>query len=87
MARQRTTFGKLQRAADKQAKARAKQERRQERKDGSGDEDEPTVAPAVDQAALLDEFAALHTAFEDGQIPRDEFESRRELLASQMVID
>jgi hypothetical protein len=85
MARQRTTFGKLQRAADKQAKARAKQEKRATRAEAT--DDEPTVEPAADQAAVLDAFAALHTAYEDGKIPRDEFESRRELLSSQLRID
>ncbi len=86
MARQRTTFGKLQRTADKQAKARAKQEKRTARADAP--EDEPAEpAPVVDQAKLLDDFAALHTAYEDGRIPRDEFESRRELLSSQMIIE
>ncbi|HZN14007.1 MAG TPA: hypothetical protein VFB78_07060 [Acidimicrobiales bacterium] len=84
MARQRTTFGKLQRAADKQAKAKAKQEKRAERAEA---EPEPQVEPAADQAAVLEAFAELHTAYEDGRIPRDEFESRRELLSSQMRID
>ena len=86
MARQRTTFGKLQRTADKQARAKAKQEKRIARAE-EPDEEPAEPGPAVDQAKLLDEFAALHTAYEDGRIPRDEFESRRELLSSQMIID
>jgi hypothetical protein len=85
MARQRTTFGKLQRAADKQAKARAKQEKRAARAEAV--DEEPAPEPAADQAAILEAFAELHVAFEDGRIPRDEFESKRELLSSQMRID
>ena len=85
MARQRTTFGKLQRAAEKRERAQAKQERRAARAEAPDEAPEP--APAADQAKVLEEFAALHTAYEDGQIPRDEFESRKALLSSQLVVD
>ena len=70
MSRRRTTFGKLQRDRDKQAKARAKIERRQERSEqGDDDTDETaTPAPVVDQAAVLAQLADLHAAFDDGKI-------------------
>ena len=87
MARQRTTFGKLQRAADKRERQKLKMEKRQARAEDGDDVDDDAPAPAADQAAVLEEFAALHEAFEDGRIPRDEFESRKELLTRQMVID
>ena len=55
MSRRRTTFGKIQRDRDKQAKARAKIERRQERSEQGDGTDEPaTPAPVVDQAAVLE---------------------------------
>ena len=84
MARQRTTFGKLQRAAEKRERAQAKQEKRAARADEDTD---PAPEPAADQAAVLQAFADLHAAYEDGRIPYDEFESRKALLTSQMRID
>ena len=51
MSRRRTTFGKLQRDRDKQAKQKAKQERRAERSEQSDEPaEETTAAPEVDQA-------------------------------------
>ncbi|MBA3653443.1 MAG: hypothetical protein H0W70_04545 [Actinobacteria bacterium] len=86
MARQRTTFGKLQRATEKRERAQAKQEKRAARAEQSGD-DPSGPEPAADQEAVLQAFADLHTAYEDGRIPHDEFESRKALLTSQMRID
>ncbi len=88
MSRRRTTFGKLQRDRDKQAKARAKIERRQERSEQGDGTDEPaTPAPVVDQAAVLAQLADLHAAFDDGKISFDEFESRRDELTSKLRVD
>jgi hypothetical protein len=88
VSRRRTTFGKLQRDRDKQAKQKAKQERRAERAE-QGDEPEEEVAPPpeVDQAAVLAKLADLHAAFDDGKIGFDDFELQREELTSQLRID
>ena len=88
MSRRRTTFGKLQRDRDKQAKARAKQERRAERAE-QGDETDgaEASAPEADQATVLAQLADLHAAFDDGKIGFDDFEARREELTSQLRVD
>ena len=88
MARRRTTFGKLQRDRDKQAKQKAKQERRAERSEPTDEvEDEAPSTPEVDQAKVLAQLADLHAAFDDGKIGFDDFETRREELTSQLRID
>lgn len=88
MSRRRTTFGKLQRDRDKQAKQKAKQERRAERSEQSDEPEEETPsAPEVDQAKVLAQLADLHAAFDDGKIGFDDFETRREELTSQLRID
>jgi hypothetical protein len=89
VSRRRTTFGKLQRDRDKQAKQRAKQERRAERAEKTDTpEDEATTAEApVDQSKLLAQLADLHAAFDDGRIGFDDFEARREELTSQLRVD
>ncbi|HET6772672.1 MAG TPA: hypothetical protein VFH36_05130 [Acidimicrobiales bacterium] len=88
MSRRRTTFGKLQRDRDKQAKQRAKQERRAERAEQPDEPDEAAAAaPQVDQATVLAQLADLHAAFDDGKIDFDAFEARREELTSQLRID
>ena len=67
MSRRRTTFGKLQRDRDKQAKQRAKQQRRAERAEASAaTEDAP--APEVDESTVLAQLADLHAAFDDGRV-------------------
>ncbi len=88
MSRRRTTFGKLQRDRDKQARQRAKQERRAERAE-QGDRDDATAsaAPEVDQATVLAQLADLHAAFDEGKIGFDDFEARREELTSKLRID
>ncbi len=88
MSRRRTTFGKLQRDRDKQAKQRAKQERRAERSEQSDEAvDAAAPAPAVDQASVLQQLAELHAAFDHGKIDFDDFEARRDELTSQLRID
>lgn len=88
MARRRTTFGKLQRARDKQAKAQAKIERRQTRSAGeAGDEEDEADAPVADQEKVLAELAELHRAFDDDELSLDDFESRKQELTNQLRID
>ena len=89
MARRRTTFGKLQRDRDKQAKQKAKSERRAERAEQSPTDEDETVTPAreVDQEAILAALAALHAAYDDGQISLDDFEVRRDELRNSLRVD
>jgi hypothetical protein len=88
VSRRRTTFGKLQRDRDKQAKARAKQERRQERAEHGDDEvDEVEPVAEADQATVLAQLADLHAAFDDGKIGFDDFEARRQELTSKLRVD
>lgn len=87
MSRRRTTFGKLQRDRDKQAKQRAKQERRAERSEQSDEPGGTAPAPVVDQASVLQQLAELHAAFDHGKIDFDDFEARRDELTSQLRID
>jgi hypothetical protein len=88
VSRRRTTFGKLQRDRDKQAKQKAKQERRAERSEQTDEpEEEIPSPPEVDQAKVLAQLADLHAAFDDGKIGFDDFETRREELTSQLRID
>jgi hypothetical protein len=86
VSRRRTTFGKLQRDRDKQAKAQAKLERRAQRAEQS-DEQAEAPAPEVDQAKVLAELAELHAAFDDGKIGLEDFEARRDQLTSQLRVD
>lgn len=88
MSRRRTTFGKLQRDRDKQAKARAKVERRAARSEASErDEEEESPPPEVDQATILAQLAELHAAFDDGNLDLEAFEARRDELTSMLRID
>jgi hypothetical protein len=88
VSRRRTTFGKLQRDRDKQAKQRAKQERRAERSEQVDDDSGAApAAPEVDQASVLARLAELHAAFDDGKIGFDDFEAQRDELTSQLRID
>jgi hypothetical protein len=85
VSRRRSTFGKLQRDRDKQARAQAKQERRAERAEQADDDGDS--APEVDQAKVLAQLADLHAAFDDGQINFDDFEVRRQELTSKLRVD
>jgi hypothetical protein len=90
VSRRRTTFGKLQRDRDKQAKQQAKVERRQQRSQGGdegGDEAEASPSAPVDQARILDQLAKLHEAYDDGQLDLDAFEARRAELTSLLHVD
>jgi hypothetical protein len=88
VSRRRTTFGKLQRDRDKQAKAQAKLERRAERAEhGEGSDERPPPPSDADQATILAQLADLHAAFDDGRIGFDDFESRRQELTSKLRVD
>ena len=88
MSRRRTTFGKLQRDRDKQAKAQAKLERRAERAEQGDDHDDGAGNTSeADQATVLAQLADLHAAFDDGKITFDDFEARREELTSKLRVD
>jgi hypothetical protein len=89
VSRRRTTFGKLQRDRDKQAKQQAKVERRQQRSQGGDEADASPPSPSapVDQASVLDQLAKLHEAYDDGQLDLDAFEARRAELTSLLHVD
>jgi len=89
MARARSTFGKLQRDQAKKDRARAKMDDRQARReDKAASADEaPEPVEVVDQARLLEQFAALHEDLADGRISLDDFEVRQEELRAKMVVD
>jgi hypothetical protein len=86
VSRRRTTFGKLQRDRDKQAKAQAKLERKAQRAE-QADEQADASAPEVDQAEVLAQLAELHAAFDDGKMGLEDFEARRDELTSQLRVD
>jgi hypothetical protein len=89
MARARSTFGKLQRDQAKKDRARAKMDDRQSRREDKADADEgmPSNGEVVDQARLLEQFAALHEDLADGRISLDDFEVRQEELRAKMVVE
>lgn len=87
MSRRRTTFGKLQRDRDKQAKAQAKLERRAQRAEQTDEQGSEVPAPEVDQAKVLAQLAELHAAFDDGKMGLEDFEARRDELTSQLRVD
>jgi hypothetical protein len=87
VSRRRTTFGKLQRDRDKQAKAQAKLERRAQRAEQSDEQEPDAPAPEVDQAKVLAQLAELHAAFDDGKMGLEDFEARRDELTSQLRVD
>jgi len=86
MARPRSTFGKLQRDRDKQAKAKAKQDRRSMKPEEIEGEEAPP-APVADQGMVMAALAKLQTDLDEGRVGLDEFEDKREELRQQMVID
>lgn len=89
MSRQRTTFGKLQRERDKQAKAQAKRERRLAAGEAGAEEgDRPTsTEPETSQEAVLELIAQLHQRFENAEIGLEDFEEQKAALMSRLPID
>jgi hypothetical protein len=83
VAKQRSTFGKLERQRAQQATAKAKHDRRTSRSTVGAEERPVTPDPEV-EADLLDKFAKLHQAFDDGQISLEDFELRRNELRARL---
>ena len=83
MAKQRSTFGKIQREQEKRQKAAAKREKRAQK--GTGDEGvEEAPAVAADQGAILDALARLYQQYENGELETEDFELRRDELRAQI---
>jgi hypothetical protein len=87
VAKQRSTFGKLERAKVKQERAKSKKERRAAR--GVAEPgDRPVSSPqGEDESHLLKELAELQAAFGDGRMSLDEFESQRDDLRARLAVD
>lgn len=92
MATQRTSFSKMQRARDKQAKAAAKRDRRLEK--GTEEPAEPEELPyleGVGDDTSTEELLALveqaHQQFEAGVIDFDTFEEKKAGLLSRLTVD
>lgn len=88
MAKQRTTFAKLQRERAKKAKAAAKRERRQQR--GQEDQDETTGldtegATELTAPQLLEKIEELHRRFEANLVEFDDFEEQRADLFEKLA--
>jgi hypothetical protein len=92
---QRTSFAKLQRDRDKQAKAAAKRDRRQERQLGNdagtpGDALEPLLddtGAEFTAADLLKVVETVHRQFEEGTIDFETFEQTKSALLSRLTVD
>jgi hypothetical protein len=87
VAKQRSTFGKLERERTKQAKAKAKQERRANRDVTDGPDTGVTTPPREDESEILNKLAQLQTAFDDGRLSLDDFETQRDNLRDRLTID
>ena len=90
MAGQRSSFGKLQRARDKEAKAAAKRSRRQEGASRVPDE-EQAPAPQLERQppteVLLERLAEVHQRFDAGVISYEQFEEAKADLLSRLSVD
>lgn len=92
MASQRSSFSKLQRERDKQAKATAKREKRQDRSKG-GDEEVETELDVVGDGSeispgeLLKMVETLHRDFDDKKIDLETFEEKKTELLSRIRVD
>lgn len=92
MVTQRTSFAKLQRDRDKQAKAAAKRDRRQERS-SSPTETEPRELLLDDSgkelsaSELLALVETVHRQFEAKEIDFETFEETKALLLSRLPVD
>ncbi|MGH9077849.1 MAG: hypothetical protein ACRDY0_10440 [Acidimicrobiales bacterium] len=92
MATQRTSFSKMQRARDKQAKAAAKRDRRLERgADGPATPEGPPPVEGVRDDTSTEELLALveqaHQEFEAGVIDFETFEEKKAGLLSRLTVD
>ena len=85
MAKQRSTFGKIQREQEKRAKAQAKRDKRAQRgSESEAETDETAPRAAADQGAILDALARLYQQYENGELETDDFELRRDELRAQI---
>jgi hypothetical protein len=92
MATQRTSFSKMQRDRDKQAKAAAKRDRRQERQAEAAAGPTPSLPSADDGSEispgeLLSLVESVHQQFESGVIDFDTFEETKASLLSRLPVD
>lgn len=94
MATQRTSFSKMQRARDKQAKAAAKRDRRLERATDTDANDDAGPLVPVDGVAddvsteeLLRLVERAHQEFDAGVIDFETFEERKAALLSRLTVD
>ena len=88
---QRTSFAKMQRDRDKQAKAAAKRDRRQERQaDQGGDEPSGALVDGTDDVSaqeLLTLVERVHRQFEDKVIDFETFEETKAALLKRLPVD
>ena len=92
MATQRTSFAKLQRDRDKQAKAAAKRDRRQERQAGTAGGEEPVLSlesaeTELSASELLTMVERVHRQFEAKEIDFETFEETKAALLSRLPVD
>jgi hypothetical protein len=96
MATQRTSFAKLQRDRDRQAKAAAKRDRRQERQSGAATDATASSAGLLDEGdqgaelgagELLAMVEMVHKEFEAKLIDFETFEERKSALLARLPVD
>jgi len=94
MATQRTSFAKLQRDRDKQAKAAAKRDRRQQRSSATGEADEVTPESLrssgegeLSAAELLSLVETVHRQFEAKEIDFETYEETKAALLARLSVD
>ncbi|MGH9068985.1 MAG: hypothetical protein ACRD0J_16085 [Acidimicrobiales bacterium] len=93
MATQRTSFAKLQRDREKQARSAAKRERRQER-EAEAAAKETAPEPLLDDsgrklepAELLELVSTVHRQFEAGDIDFETFEEAKTAILQRLPVD
>lgn len=87
---QRTSFAKLQRDRDKQAKAAAKRDRRKERQAETPDAPEPDLlleGGELSASELLTMVEQVHRQFEAKVIDFETFEETKAALLSRLPVD
>lgn len=92
MVTQRTSFAKLQRDRDKQAKAAAKRDRRQERSSAPTEEEPRELllddsGKELSASELLALVETVHRQFEAKEIDFETFEETKAMLLSRLPVD
>lgn len=92
MVTQRTSFAKLQRDRDKQAKAAAKRDRRQDRQAGVAPTEEPELllddsGKELTASELLALVESVHRQFDNKEIDFETFEEKKAMLLSRLPVD